>query len=221
MKLQIFPLIKRDIKLVLKDSSALLNLCFLYFILSFMFAFSLSQNSELLKVSATAVIFCSYLFTSNLSISTIFKSDYENGILQQIYLLPCSRFTIILSKIISHWIATGLPIVFLAPIISGLFNIEPERIFVISITLLSITPILSSIAVMISTITLGLKNGGVVGVIASFPIYIPVLVFALITAESSVDEIISGITNIFSLFLIIFPLSIFTSAWAIKFAIED
>jgi ABC-type transport system involved in cytochrome c biogenesis permease component len=79
---------------------------------------------------------------------------------------------------------------------------------------------------MIAALTTGIRNGSVISVILSIPLYIPLIIINLSFIESvaNADDLITFSTyliNIFGFLLIILPLALFSAKVTIKNAIAD
>ena len=75
---------------------------------------------------------------------------------------------------------------------------------------------------MISSITAGLKNGNIINIILSMPLYIPLIVTTLSFLDDSKDVSYNNfILNILGFALVVIPLSIVMGAAAIKIAAEE
>jgi heme exporter protein B len=108
----------------------------------------------------------------------LFKSDHEDGSLEQMMLSPHPIFILVLAKIIAHWMVTGLPLIFIAPLLAVLLHLNENSYSALMLTLLLGTPILSLLGAIGVALTVGLKKGGVLLSLLVLPLYIPVLIFA-------------------------------------------
>lgn len=206
-------LLKRDLKLALRSIHALFAVFAFYFIVSFIFLFAFSQNAELIKHTFTAIILINAIMAAILTIPDLIRRDYETKILEQIYLQSVPMGKIVASKLISHWLTTGLPLTLFAAFtstLSGTFNTE------LTLAILLASPVISTIAVMTSCITLGIRNGGVMAAIISIPLYIPLIIFTLTNLETGANPL-----NILGLFMVLLPLCIFVGGYSLKLALED
>ena len=90
------------------------------------FPLSLGSSEGLLKKTAVSSIWICVLFANLISLESLFKDDYQSGILLQYKINKIPFSIIVATKFISHWAFTGFPIIFLSPIflvfLSGSFN---------------------------------------------------------------------------------------------------
>jgi heme exporter protein B len=84
---------------------------------------------------------------------------------------------IVMAKIAAHWVMTGLPLTLLAPVIALQFDLPGATIWLLFLTLLIGTPVLSLLGAIAAALTLGLRGGGVLSALLVLPLYIPLLIF--------------------------------------------
>jgi heme exporter protein B len=182
-----FNLIITDIKISLrkKNESIIAILFFLFSILILPLIFQGSQ--DILKRFLIGIIWFLTLLTIIFSVEKLFENDYEDGILDQIYISGIPLEIIFLSKSLSIWIITCLPIIILSPLLLLLFNIQTEKLANIFMSLLIGTPILCMIGAVTSALVLGFNKGSSIISLITLPLYIPVLIFGI---EASNSEII-------------------------------
>lgn len=206
----ILLLIKRDLFLSFKKGSGTGNIIAFFAISSLLFAFGVGYKPDLLKNIGYGVIWVSALLSSMIAIPQIFDEDFEDGSLALIFLQGHLLESIILAKIISHWIISCLPLIIIAPLISAWFDIEDNSLQIM-LSLLVGTPTLCVIASLGSALTLGIKRvGNLIGIIV-LPLYIPVLIFG---ANSNISILLA-------LLLLMLPVGVFASSLAIKMALEN
>ena len=145
-----FNLIITDIKISLrkKNESIISVLFFLFSILILPLIFEGDQ--DILKRFLIGIIWFLTLLTIIFSVEKLFENDYEEGILDQIYISGIPLEAIFLSKSLSIWIITCLPIIILSPLVLLLFNIQTEKLANILMSLLIGTPILCMIGAVTS-----------------------------------------------------------------------
>ena len=140
--LNFFNLVITDIKISFrkKNESIISVLFFLFSILILPLIFQGDQ--EIIKKFLVGIVWFLTLLTIIFSVEKLFENDYEDGILDQIYISGIPLETIFFSKSFSIWIITCLPLVFISPVLLFLFNLQFENIINIFASLLLGTPIL-------------------------------------------------------------------------------
>jgi len=215
-------LIKRDLMLSYRHRNELLNPLLFFVIVVTLFPLGTSPEKQLLQTMAPGVIWVAALLAAMLSLDTLFKSDYEDGTLEQIMLSPHSNAVLVLAKIISHWLVTGVPIILMAPLLGMLMFLPGEAIVTLMLTLLLGTPILSLVGAIGMGLTLGLNRGGMLLSLLVLPLYIPVLIFSASAVDASMAgmEIKGQLYFLAALLVLSITLAPMATASALKISIE-
>ena len=108
-----------------------------------LFPIGISPESDRLTEIAAGVIWISVLLASMLSMDNLYRSDYEDGSLEQLLLSPHPLFFLVLAKNISHWLVSGLPVVLVSPILAYMLALPTEAYGTLVLSLLLGTPIMS------------------------------------------------------------------------------
>ena len=127
---------------------------------------------------------------------------------------------LVLAKILAHWLITGLPLLFAAPLLGVLLYLPSEAMKTLVITLALGTPILSLVGAIGMGLTVGLKRGGVLLSLLVLPLYIPVLIFgSMAVNEAAAGLAVDGYIYILSA-LLMFTLSLSPIATAASIRIS-
>lgn len=217
-----FALIKRDLMLSYRHRTELLNPLLFFVIVVTLFPLGTSPEKTLLQTMAPGVIWVAALLAAMLSLDTMFKADYDDGTLEQMLLSPHSNAVLVLAKIISHWLVTGVPIILLAPLLGMLMFLPGEGISTLMLTLLLGTPILSLVGAIGMGLTLGLNRGGMLLSLLVLPLYIPVLIFSANAVDASLAglEIKGQIYFLSALLVLSITLAPLATATALKISAE-
>jgi len=165
-----------------------LPLIFFFLIIS-IFPLVLGPDKLLLNKIIPGVIWITAILTTLLSSNNFFRDDFNNGIIETYLTSEKSIELVLFLKIVSCWIFTCLPIIVFIPLVSILFEIPFKNSITILFTLLIGTPILISIGIFGSALTLGLSKNNILTPIIIIPFYIPVLIFS----ASAIESVSSGL----------------------------
>ena len=113
-----------------------------------------------------------------LSLDSLFRSDFDDGSLEQILLSAHPTSLLVLAKIVAHWLVTGLPLLIVAPLLAVFLGMPTHSLGILLLTLLLGTPVLSLIGAIGVALTVGLRRGGMILSLLVLPLYVPVLIFA-------------------------------------------
>jgi heme exporter protein B len=178
-------IIKRDLLLAMRRQSDVLTTLFFFIIVVSLFPLSVGPEMNMLRTMAPGVVWVAALLASMLSLGRMFSNDYLDGTLEQMLLSPQSLSLLVLGKALAHWLVTGVPLVLMAPVLGIQYDLPAEALFVLTMTLLLGTPVLSLIGAIGAALTLGLRGGGVLVSLLVLPLYIPVLIFGAGAVEAN------------------------------------
>jgi heme exporter protein B len=170
-------LLQRDLLLAYRKRSHMVNSVMFFLIVTALFPIAISSDKATLTKIAPGVIWVAALLAAMLSLENMFRSDYEDGSLEQFILSPRSLPLLVLGKVFAHWLQTGLPLVMLSPIVGLQYQLSGDTILVMLLALLSGTPVLSLLGAIGAALTLGLRGGGMLLSLLLLPLYVPVLIF--------------------------------------------
>jgi heme exporter protein B len=179
-------LLKRDLLLAYRRRSEMLQpLIFLLVVVS-LFPLGVGPSPQLLGLIAPGVIWIAALLATVLSLDTLFRTDFEDGSLEQFLLSGHPLTVIVLAKTLAHWLTAGLPLVLLSPLLSVWMNLPVEGARVLIYTLAIGTPVLSLIGAIGGALTVSLKRGGQLLSLLVFPLYVPLLIIAANAVSAAV-----------------------------------
>lgn len=218
----LFSLLARDIKVALRRQSDVTAVFFFFIIAASLFPLGSGSDPKLLSAMAPSVLWVTALLSCMLSLSRMFASDHADGTLEQIMLSNQPTVLIVLMKILAHWLLSGLPLVFVAPLIGLQFNLNGDQLQVLALSLLMGTLALSLIGSIGAALTLGIRGTGVLIAILVLPLYIPVLVFGAgavnaVSIGMSPNGALSLLGAVLAIALVFAPLA---SSAALRIALE-
>jgi heme exporter protein B len=181
-------LFRRDLRLALRqggDTGLVLG----FFVLAVvLFPLGVGPEPEVLRRIGAGIIWVAALLAALLSLDRLFEGDYQDGGLELLALSGLPLELAVLAKCAAHWVATGLPLTLISPVLALLVDLEPAAIATLFASLLVGTPALSLIGSVAAALTLGARRQGVVLSILILPLYIPPLVFGAGAVEASVAD---------------------------------
>lgn len=217
-----FWVLKRDIALALRRKSDVFNTLLFFVIVTSLFPLGVGPEANLLQTIAPGILWVAALLAAMLSLSRLLEPDYADGTLEQMVLAGEPLSVLVIAKVLSHWLLTGLPLTLLAPILALQFDLPGGTIVVICATLLVGTPVLGLIGAVAASLTLGLRGGGVLAALLVLPLYVPVLIFGA-GAASAADAGLSAQPHLMllgAMLMLSLAFSPWASAAAIRIALE-
>lgn len=182
-------LLRRDLTLALRHRSEIANPLLFFVLVATLFPLGIGSDTKILETVAPGVIWVAALLASLLSLDGMFRSDFEDGSLEQFMLSAHPVSLLVIAKVVAHWLVTGLPLLAIAPLLAIFLSLPSDAIGVLILTLALGTPILSLIGSVGVALTVGLRRGGVILSLLVLPLYVPVLIFA----SSAVETAAAGI----------------------------
>ena len=182
----------RELKLAFRNKDDILNPLLFFMIVISLFPLGIGPEAQLLSRIAPGIIWVAALLATLLSLDRLFKSDFADGSLEQIILSPHPVFLMVLAKVTGHWLVTGLPLIFIAPILAVSLHLDSQGFSALMLTLLLGTPVLSFIGAIGAALTVGVRKGGVLLSLLVLPLYIPLLIFATGAIDTAVMNLPYG-----------------------------
>lgn len=169
-------LLKREALLLCRRPVELANPLVFFAIVIALFPLAVGPESQLLKELSPGLIWVAALLAVLLSLDGLFRSDFEDGSLEQWVLSPHPLFVLVLAKVMAHWVFTGLALIVLSPVLALMLGLPVQCLGVLLLSLLLGTPVLSLLGAVGAALTVGLKRGGLLLALLILPLYIPVLI---------------------------------------------
>ena len=130
---------------------------------------------------------------SNLLTSdAVFRSDFEDGSLEQLLLSPQPLYLSVLAYTLAHWLVTGVLLALLSPLFALMLNLPPQAVGALAGSLLLGTAVLSLVGAIGAALTVGLKRGGMLISLLILPLYMPVLIFGSAAVKAAVNGAPAG-----------------------------
>lgn len=178
----------RDMLLAWRGRADVLVTLAFFVVVVCLFPFGVGAEPNQLRAIAPGVLWVAALLSTLLSLHRLFAQDHADGTLEQLLLSPEPTVLWVTAKICAHWIATGLPVVVIAPGLALLFDVEQGALGVLILSLLLGTPVLALLGAVGAALTLGLRGGGMLLALLVLPLFVPVLIFG----AGAVDAHLSG-----------------------------
>lgn len=188
----------RELLLSFRRPDQLLQPLVFFLIVTTLFPLGLSVQLSLLREMAPGVLWVAALLSSLLSLDSLFKSDADDGTLEQLALSGQGLTLLIVAKTLAHWLMSGAALVLISPIVGTALAIPVNAfgIMMVSLTLGTLT--LSWLGAIGAGLTVGLKRGNVLLSLIVLPLAMPLLIFG----AGATDRAISGTSAEGALYLL-------------------
>lgn len=215
-------LLRRDLTLAFRHRGDLLNPLLFFALVIFLFPLGLGPDPEVLRGIAAGTLWVSALLASLLSLDWLFRSDFDDGTLEQWLLSPHPLPALVLTRVFGHWLVTGLPLIIFAPLLGLLLGLDPVALGTLIKSLCLGTPILSLVGAIGVALVVGLRRGGMLLALLVLPLYVPVLIFGAGAVEAvTVGMPATGhLLMLAALLILSLTLAPFAAAAALRVGVE-
>lgn len=221
MLLSLRALLERDLLLAFRQRSDLLTSVLFFVIVSSLFPLGVGADPQLLRNIGPGVMWVAALLASMLALHRLFSTDHADGTLEQMLLAPQPLSALVLAKICAHWLSTGLPLAMISPLLGLQYDLPPQALWVLGLSLLLGTPVLSLLGAIGAALTLGLRGGTLISLLV-LPLYVPVLIFGASAVEASAAamDYTAQISLLGAFLLIALVFSPLATAAALKISVD-
>lgn len=210
--------LRYELLLAYRHYSELLNPLLFFIMVISLFPLAISPDPHVLQNIAPGIIWITALLSTLLTLDRLFRSDFNDGTLEQLLLSPHPLALFITAKLFAHWLTNSLPLIILSLLATLLLHLPANAISTLLLSLLLGTPLLILIGAITRALTLGLRHAGLLIILLVLPFYIPILILgagSVMLASHSVS--VSGQLAWLSVLLILaLPLAPLATAAALR-----
>jgi heme exporter protein B len=181
-------ILRRELRLSFRRPDQLLQPLVFFLIVTTLFPLGLSAQLSLLRDMAPAVLWVAALLSSLLSLDSLFKSDADDGTLEQLALSGQGLTVVVMAKTLAHWLLTGLALVLVSPIVGTALGIPAAAFATMLLSLGLGTLTLSWLGAIGAGLTIGVRRGNVLLSLIVLPLAMPLLIFG----AGATDRAIAG-----------------------------
>lgn len=184
--------------------------------------FAVGNAVENLKIAGPGVMWIALALASLLPMERLFQADLEDGTLDAYAGSGIGMEGIAFAKTFAHWIATGIPLAIISPVLWIMLQGPPEAfLFVIGASLIGSAAFFffGSIGAALAA---GMRRGGLLIALITLPLYVPTMIFgaaglySVATGEGATSSLL--LTAAAALFGV--ATSPFAAAMALRTAID-
>jgi heme exporter protein B len=169
--------VRRELCLSFRRPDQLLQPLVFFLIVTTLFPLGLTLQLSLLRDMAPGVLWVAALLSSLLSLDSLFKSDADDGTLEQLALCGQGLTVIVIAKTLAHWLVSGAALVLVSPIVATALGIPGSAFATMMLSLALGTLTLSWLGAIGAGLTVGLRRGNVLLSLIVLPLAMPLLIF--------------------------------------------
>ncbi|MDZ7924696.1 MAG: heme exporter protein CcmB [Marinagarivorans sp.] len=214
---------KRELVVAIRHKGELANPLIFFLMVVVFLPLGVSPEKAVLSQLAPGLIWVIALLATLLSLDGLFRSDFEDGSLEQMILSPQPLAWLVLTKMAAHWLITGIPLTLLTPLLGVMLYLPPDGYIPMMISLVIGTGSLSLIGSIGAALTVGLRKGGLILSLVVMPLYVPVLIFGAGAVNSAVEGFPIGaqLAILSAMLLVSLVLAPFAVAGALKISVNS
>lgn len=185
-------LLRRQLVLAVRRPIEIGNPLLFFAMVVALFPLGLGPAPDQLAGFAPGILWIIALLSNLLTSDAVFRSDFEDGSLEQLLLAPQPLFISVLAYIGAHWLITGLLLALVSPVFALMLNLPGSATGALVLSLLLGTGVLSLVGCIGAALTVGLKRGGMLISLLILPLYMPVLIFGSAAVKAAVTGVPAG-----------------------------
>lgn len=179
-------LLRRQLLLAVRRPIEIGNPLLFFAMVVALFPLGLGPAPGQLATFAPGILWIIALLSNLLTSDGVFRSDFDDGSLEQLLLSPQPLYLSVLAYIAAHWLITGLLLALVSPLFALMLNLPGAAIGSLVASLLLGTAVLSLLGGIGAALTVGLKRGGMLISLLILPLYMPVLIFGSAAVKAAV-----------------------------------
>jgi heme exporter protein B len=183
-----FQLLRRDVLLAWKEGIGIGVALGFYLIVVAMLPLGIGPDLRVLTRIAPGVLWVALLLAALLSLPRMFETDLEDGSLDALATGRLTLAAIAAAKSTAHWLATGVPLTALAPLLGLLLNLDWAAYPMLVASMLVGTPAISFIGAIGAALTLSSKRAGLLLALLMLPLFVPTLLFGIAAIAATAPD---------------------------------
>jgi heme exporter protein B len=179
--------LRKDLLIAFRRRGDFVNPLIFFLMVCSLFPMGVGPDPVQLALLAPGILWVVALLSCLLASDILFRSDFDDGSLEQMLLSPVSLYLQVLAKTSAHWLLTGFPLTLMAPLLGVLLQLPQSGMLALVLSMGLGTVTLSLVGAIGAGLTVGLRKGGVLVSLIVLPLYIPVLIFGVSTVQMAVE----------------------------------
>ena len=168
---------RRELRIALRRRAEWAQPLVFYGIVALLFPLGIAPESPALKVFAPAIIWVGALLAALLGVERLFRSDLDDGSLEQMLIADVPLALLVAAKLAAQWLLTAAPLVIASPLLGYGLGLETGAIAILFWSLLLGTPTLIFTGGFAAALTVGAPRAGLMLPILVLPLMTPAVIF--------------------------------------------
>jgi heme exporter protein B len=180
-------ILRRELRLSFRRPDQLLQPLIFFLIVTTLFPLALSPQLSQLRDIAPGALWVAALLSSLLAMDGLFRSDAEDGTLEQLALSGQSLTLIVIAKTVAHWLLSGAALVAMSPLVATALGVPAAAFSTMILGLALGTLTLSWLGAIGAALTVSLRRGSVLLSLIVLPLAMPLLIFGANSTDRAID----------------------------------
>ena len=215
--------VQRDLTLAWRRWDDVAQPILFYVVVTTLFPLATTPDLAQLRSIAAGIVWVAALLASMLTLEALFRTDVDDGSMEQWVLSGQPLGWLLLAKVAAHWLLTGLPLVLLSPLLAAALGLPREAWGTMLLSLALGTAALSQLGGIGAALTVSVRRGNVLLSLLVLPLAMPLLIFGARPVGLAADGLspagpLELLAAIFFLTLSLGPLAM---AAAIRIGVES
>lgn len=146
--------------------------------------FGIGKEAEQLAAIGPGILWVALALSSLVTMERLFQADLEDGALDLWLQADAPLAAIAAAKTLAHWIAAGLPLALITPLLGLMLQVPPADLLPASLAYL-----VGGLAFFLwggvgAALTASVRRGGLLIALIALPLYVPTAIFGAMTLQS-------------------------------------
>jgi heme exporter protein B len=159
---------------------------------SSMTPFGVGYLTETLQAVGPGIVWISLALASLLPMERLFQADYEDGTLDAYAGSGVSMEGVAFAKTSAHWIATGIPLALVSPVVWVMLQGDPTVAGVVILTSLAGSLAFFFFGSIGAALAAGIRRGGLLIALVTLPLYVPTMILGATALNAAAGNIPDG-----------------------------
>jgi heme exporter protein B len=212
-------ILKRDLTLAFRQGGGIGTAIGFFLTVVVLLPLGLGPDQNLLSRIAPGALWVALLLSVLLSADKLWQADYDDGSLEVMALSDTPLEVTALAKASVHWLTSGLPLAIAAPLLGFLLNLDTALVLPLMTAMVTGSLALSLLASLGAAITVGLRQGGLLVSLLILPLYVPVMIFGVLSSsgfQTGIDNSGTSLLILAAIVLVALVVAPFASAAALR-----
>lgn len=171
-------ILRHDVLLLLRQPWNILLLLVFLLMTATLASFGLGPDPAALALVGPTILWVGLLLAALLGAEQLFRHDDQDSTLDMLALCPMPLSLVFLLRCVAHWLATGLPLALVAPVVGMMLGVSGPVIWSLVPGFWLGTPILTLLTALAAALGLNSQRGLGLLALLVLPFTVPVIIFA-------------------------------------------